>query len=62
MIDLTLEENSNLLNQKCCRVTQNNNNEIRQKSNENKEMKIKKYSERNIILLGSKMRMINIVR
>ena len=36
-------------------------NEIHQKSNENIEMKIKKYSEKNIIFLGSKM-IMNIVR
>ena len=41
MIDLILEHNSNLLNHQCCRVSENANNEIYQKSSENKEKKLK---------------------
>ena len=45
MIDSILEHNSNLLhhqNQQCCRVWENANNEIYQKSSDNKEKKLKK--------------------
>ena len=63
--DLILENNSNLLNNQCCRILQNTNNEIHQKRSENKEKKLKKspdknknrYSNRNntTLLLGSKL-------
>ena len=36
VIDSILEHNSNLLNHQCCRVSENANNEIYQKSSENK--------------------------
>ena len=45
MIDSILEHNSNLLrhqDQQCCRVLENANNEIYQKSSDNKEKKLKK--------------------
>ena len=47
MIDSILEHYSNLLNHKCCRVSENTKNEIHQKSSENKEIKIKKYPDIN---------------
>ena len=47
VIDLILEHNSNLLNHQCCRVSENTNNEIYQKSSEKKEIKLKKSSEKN---------------
>ena len=47
MIDSVLGHNSNLLNYKCCRVSENINNVIYQKSSENKEMKLKKSSDKN---------------
>ena len=58
--------NSNLLNHQCCRVSENANNEIYQKSSENEEKKLKKYPDKNkieitpVLLLGSKM--INAVK
>ena len=42
-----LEHNPNLLNHKCCPVSQNTDNEIHQMSIENKEMKIKKSPDKN---------------
>ena len=47
VIDSILEHNSNLLNRQCCRVSENIDNEIYQKSNANKEMKLKKSSDKN---------------
>ena len=47
VIDSILEHNSNLLNHQCCRVSENIDNEIYQKSNANKEMKLKKSSDKN---------------
>ena len=45
--DSVLEHNSNLLNHQCCQVSENANNEIYQKSSENKEKKLKKSPEKN---------------
>ena len=59
VIGSILEHNSNLLNHQCCRVSENANNEIYQKSSENKEKKLKK-SPKISLLLGSKM--INVVK
>ena len=47
VIDSILEHNSNLLNHQCCRVSENSNNEIYQKSSENKEKKLKKSPDKN---------------
>ena len=47
VIDSILEHNSNLLNHQCCRVSENANNEIYQKSSENKEKKLKKSPDKN---------------
>ena len=50
MIDSILEHNSNLLrhqDQQCCRVLENANNEIYQKSSDNKGKKLKKSSDKN---------------
>ena len=41
VIDSILEHNSNLLNHHCCRVSENPNNEIYQKSSETREKKLK---------------------
>ena len=46
VIDSILEHNFNLLNHQCCRVSENANNEIYQKS-ENKEKKLKKSPDKN---------------
>ena len=47
MIDSILEHNCNLLNHQCCRASEYTNNEIYQKSSENKEMKLKKSPHKN---------------
>ena len=47
VIDSILEHNSNFLNHQCCRVSENANNEIYQKSTENKEKKLKKSADKN---------------
>ena len=47
MIDSILEHNSNLLNDQCCRVSENANNENYQKSSENKEKILKKSPDKN---------------
>ena len=47
VIDSILEHNSNLLDHQCCRVSENVNNEIYQKSSENKEKKLKKSPDKN---------------
>ena len=47
VIDSVLEHNSNLLNHQCCQVSENANNEIYQKSSENKEKKLKKSPDKN---------------
>ena len=41
MIDSILEHNSNLLNHQCCQGSENANNEIYQKSSENRKRKWK---------------------
>ena len=46
MIDSILEHNFNLLNHQCCRTSKNANNEIYQKSDENKEKKLKKSPDK----------------
>ena len=47
VIDSILEHNFNLLNHQCCRVLENANNEIYQKSSGNKEKKLKKSPDKN---------------
>ena len=47
VIDSILEHNSNLLNHQCCRVLENANNEIYQKSSENNEKKFNKSPDKN---------------
>ena len=47
VIHSILEHNSNLLNHQCCRVSENANNEIYQKSSGNKEKKLKKSPDKN---------------
>ena len=70
VIDSILENISSLqLNNQCCRVSQNTNNEIHQKSSENKENNVKKIWKTKIetiieitpiLLLGNKK--INVVK
>ena len=47
VVDSILKHNSNLLNHQCCRVLENTNSEIYQKSSENKEKKLKKSPDKN---------------